>query len=161
MTTATLSTTRALPTAPRRRADFPEGTNLCEHCTAKCCHYFALAIDDPVNRRDYDFMRWYLLHEHATLFVDGDTWYLLVHTKCKHLQDDYRCGIYESRPEICREYSTKDCEFDDDYCYEAYFETPEQIDEYADALFGPQFPDFERNDRDSLRGRRPTGLPLA
>jgi Fe-S-cluster containining protein len=120
-----------------------------------------LAIDEPVNRRDYDFMRWYLLHEHATIFVDGGTWYLLVHTTCKHLRDDHRCGIYEIRPQICREYSTNECEFDDDYCYEAYFETPEQIDEYADALFGPQFPEPTIEDQDSLRSRRPTALPLA
>lgn len=152
--------TVSLPTTRRRRADYPADENLCDHCTAKCCHYFALAIDEPVNRRDYDFMRWYLLHEYATLFVDGETWYLLVHTTCKHLRDDYRCGIYETRPQICREYSTNDCEFDDDYCYEKYFETPEQIDEYADAMFGPQFPDASLRDEDSLRSRKPTGLPL-
>ncbi|MEC7678378.1 MAG: hypothetical protein VX694_03850, partial [Planctomycetota bacterium] len=47
----------------RKRIDFPEDANLCEYCTAKCCHYFALAIDEPVNRRDFDFIRWYLLHD--------------------------------------------------------------------------------------------------
>ena len=148
------------PPTKRRRADFAATDNLCEHCTAKCCHYFALAIEEPVSRRDFDFMRWYLLHDRATVFVDDDNWYLLVHTTCKHLQPDYRCGIYQSRPQICREYTTDDCEFEDDWCYEKYFESPEQIDEYADALFGPQFADPGGKSKDSLRTRRPTGLPL-
>ena len=149
-------------TAPvkRRRADYPEATNLCEHCTAKCCHYFALPIDEPVERRDFDFIRWYLLHDRASVFVDDGTWYLLVHTTCKHLQSDYRCGIYETRPQICRDYTTAACEFEDDWCYEKYFESPEQIDEYADALFGPQFPQPNIAAKDSLRSRKPTALPM-
>jgi Fe-S-cluster containining protein len=157
--TVTGMSTIALPTKQRRR-DFKNSENLCAHCTAKCCHYFALAIDEPVDRRDFDFMRWYLLHDRATVFVDDETWYLLVHTTCKHLQDDYRCGIYQTRPQICRDYTTDECEFEDDWCYEKYFETAEQIDEYADAMFGPQFPDPRVKSRDSLRSRRPTGLPL-
>ena len=31
-------------------------------------------------------MRWYLLHEGATVFKEDEQWYLLVHTTCKHLQ---------------------------------------------------------------------------
>ncbi|WP_146462178.1 YkgJ family cysteine cluster protein [Rubripirellula tenax] len=147
--------------AKRRRSDYPEAANLCEHCTAKCCHYFALGIDEPEVRRDYDFMRWYLLHDRATLFVEDTTWYLLVHTTCKHLRDDYMCGIYETRPQICRDYTTAECEFEDDWCYEKYFESPEQIDEYADALFGPQFPEPDRKPEHSLRSRKPSGLPIA
>lgn len=145
----------------RRRSDFPADANLCEYCTAKCCHYFALTIDEPVNRRDFDFIRWYLLHDGATIFVEGEDWYLLVYTTCKHLQPDHRCGIYETRPQICRDYTTAECEFEDDWCYEKYFETPEQIDEYADALFGPQFPEPNGDPRDAIRSRRPTGLPIA
>ena len=144
----------------RRREAVPKGANLCDFCTAKCCRYFALPIDEPSGRKDFDFMRWYLLHDRASIFVDSDVWYLLVHTTCKHLQDDHRCGIYETRPQICREYTTDDCEFEDDWCYEKYFETPEQIDEYADALFGPQFPNLDLDESQSIRSRRPTSLPL-
>ncbi len=148
-------------TTIRRRDQLPKGENLCDHCTAKCCHYFALAIEEPVTRKDFDFMRWYLLHDRATVFVEDETWYLLVHTTCKHLLPDHRCGIYETRPQICREYTTDQCEFEDDWCYDQYFETPEQIDEYADAMFGPQFPDPDVADQDGLRSRKPTSLPLA
>jgi Fe-S-cluster containining protein len=86
--------------------------------------------------KDFDFMRWFLLHEKATVFVEDETWYLLVHTVCKHLQPDNRCGIYLTRPEICREYSTDNCEYDDDSTYEKYFETPEQVAEYVEATIG-------------------------
>ena len=143
-----------------KRNQVPKGENLCDHCTAKCCHYFALPIEEPNCRKDFDYIRWYLLHERATVFVEDRSWYLLVHTTCKHLQADHRCGIYETRPQICRDYTTDECEFDDDWCYEQYFETPEQIDEYADALYGPQFPTDDQHGKNSLRSRRPSGLPV-
>ncbi len=117
----------------KRRQDLPAGESLCDHCTAKCCRYFALPIDTPDCRDDFDFIRWYLLHDAATVFVEDETWYLMVHTVCKHLQEDQRCGIYHTRPEICREYSTDNCEFEDGWAYERYFETPEQMAEYMEA----------------------------
>lgn len=126
---------------------------LCEHCTAKCCRYFALPIEEPKTRRDYDFIRWYLLHDRATVFTEDDTWYILVHTVCRHLQPDQRCGIYETRPAICREYTTADCEYDDDWVYDRYFETPEQVEEYAEAVLPPKR-------GQSIRGRKPQLLPI-
>lgn len=115
------------------REQVPEGKSLCDYCTAKCCRYFALPIDAPETVRDWDFIRWFLLHDRATVFVEDESWYLLVHTECKHLRPDHRCGIYDTRPEICREYSTDNCEFDEDATYDAYFETPEQVAEFMEA----------------------------
>lgn len=149
-----------LPTVRQRRSDYPDTANLCEHCTAKCCHYFALPIDEPTERQDFDFIRWYLLHDRATVFVDDGTWFLLVHTTCKHLLPDFRCGIYETRPRICRDYTTEKCEFENDWCYEQYFETAEQIDEYAEAMFGPD-PVTQGTPEGCVRGRKPVGLPMA
>ena len=134
------------------REDLKPGAVLCEHCTAKCCRYFALPLDTPETRRDFDFIRWYLLHDRASVFTEDETWYLLVHTVCKHLQPDQRCGIYETRPEICREYTTDNCEYDDDWVYDRYFETPEQVEEYAEAI-------LQRPGK-SIRGRKPSLLPV-
>ncbi len=131
-----------------RRADLPPGDSLCDHCTAKCCRYFALPIETPTTRQDFDFIRWYLLHQHATVFTEDDTWYLLVHTECKHLQPDYRCGIYETRPQICRDYSTDNCEFEETWTYERYLETPEQVAEFSEAIFA-------KGGRDGIRGAEP------
>ena len=118
------------------RETLPEGEYLCMYCPAKCCRYFALPIDTPRSVREFDYLRWFLLHERATVFVDEGAWYLLVHTKCKHLGDDNLCGIYETRPKICREYTTEKCEYEDLWVYDQYFELPEQIEEYAEAFLG-------------------------
>lgn len=123
-----------------RREDIKPGDVLCNHCPAKCCRYFALPIDKPKVWQDFDYIRWYLLHEQSAVFTDDDGWYLLVQNRCKHLGDDNRCGIYDTRPQICRDYTTTDCEYDDDWCYDHYWETPEQVEEYAEAVLGPRGP---------------------
>ena len=136
-----------------RREDLKPGENLCQHCTAKCCRYFALPIDKPTNRKEFDYVRWYLLHARASVFVEDDTWYLMVHTDCKHLQPDQRCGIYLTRPQICRDYTTDKCEYEDDWVYDKYFETPEQVAEYAEAVLGPKR-------GQSIRSPQPELLPV-
>ena len=48
-------------------------TQMCQKCDGKCCRYFALPIETPEDWDDYDDIRWYLCHEHTTVFVeDGD-----------------------------------------------------------------------------------------
>lgn len=134
-------TTAAAPKKKKlRRKDFPKDANLCEHCTGKCCRYFALPIETPTDRDDFNNIRWYLLHGEAAVFVEDGDWYLMVLADCKHLMDDHRCGIYEDRPGICRKYTTDECEFEDDALYEKYFETPEQVWEYAEVVCGPHEP---------------------
>ena len=135
-----------------RREDVPEGKVLCEYCTARCCRYFALPIDTPDCVADWDFVRWYLLHDRASVFAEDDTWYLLVHTTCKHLRDDNLCGIYETRPQICRDYTTKNCEYEDDWTYDKYLESPEQVAEYCEAMFPNKGAD--------IRSPKPPLLPL-
>jgi Fe-S-cluster containining protein len=112
-----------------------------------------LPIDTPTQWKDFEYIRWYLLHDRATVFVDEDTWYLMVHTVCKHLRPDNRCGIYSTRPQICRDYSTRNCEYEDDWTYDHYFETPEQVYEYAEAVLPPAR-------GNGIRGPRPPLLPV-
>jgi Fe-S-cluster containining protein len=134
------------------RDDLPAGAVLCEYCTAKCCRYFALPIEAPTEHSDFEFIRWYLLHDRATVFTEDGDWYLLVHTQCEHLMEDNLCGIYETRPQICREYSTDACEYEDDWTYERYFETPEQIHEFAEAV-------LQKPGQD-IRSAPPPALPI-
>jgi len=145
-------TTRRLP-KKLRREELAPGDCLCNHCTAKCCKYFALPIETPTTRQDFDYIRWYLLHGDATVFIEDADWYLLVHTRCKHLQSDNRCGIYETRPQICRDYTIEDCEYEDDYVYDHYFETSEQVEEYVEAVLPCKSPA-------QFRTRRPPLLPV-
>ena len=110
---------------------------LCEHCTAACCRYIALPIENPDTSADFDDIRWYLLHENISVFVEDDEWYISVATPCRHLQADHRCGIYETRPQICRKYTTENCDYHSgDYGWEQHFTCPEHLDEYVRAEAG-------------------------
>ena len=117
-----------------RREDVPEGQVLCEYCTAKCCRYFALPIETPETSTDFEYIRWFLLHDRATCSRKTTTGTCWSTPTCRHLQPDNRCGIYETRPQICRDYTTNDCEYDDDWTYDFYLETPEQVAEYTEAV---------------------------
>jgi Fe-S-cluster containining protein len=136
----------AKPARRPKKSEIPP-ERLCEFCEAKCCRYFALPIDKPSTFEEFDYVRWYLLHEGASVFVEDGDWFLLVHSPCKELGPDNRCQIYETRPQICREYSTTRCEYDDLYLFEQYFETPEQVEEYAVATLGPRPENVEGESR--------------
>ena len=62
------------------------------------------------------------------------------------------CGIYETRPQVCRDYSTKDCEYEDDWTYDFYLERPEQVAEYCEAML--------QDEDDSIRSPKPPLLPI-
>jgi len=134
-----------------RREDLAAGESLCDHCVAKCCRYLALPLDTPKKRKDFDTLRWFLLHDRVSLFVEKGTWYLQVHNECRQLLPNNLCGIYETRPKICREHSTVDCEYEDDWVYDLFFEAPEQLEEYVEARFPPA--------GKNIRSPRP-GLPM-
>ena len=110
----------------------PDADGLCDECVALCCRYFAFAIEKPKTKRDFDDVRWYMLHEDTIIFVEDGEWYIQVNRKCKELQPDNRCGIYHGRPAICRGYKTGDCDWHgDEYEYDHLFTEPEQIELYA------------------------------
>ena len=126
------------PCRPRvRREDLRPGEVLCAHCPAKCCRYFALPIDTPEGVAGLRLSSaGTCCTSGAAVFTEEDCWYLLVHNRCKHLRDDHLCDIYDTRPQICRDYTTANCEYDDDWVYDHYWETPEQVEEYAEAVLG-------------------------
>jgi uncharacterized protein len=111
----------------------------CHDCTARCCKYFALEIDRPVTPKDHDHLRWYLLHEHVVVWVQEGDWYLELRTPCKHLLPDNQCGIYETRPQICREYGWPDADSPDEPCeyftgdggYDLFFDSAEAFDRWS------------------------------
>jgi len=106
---------------------------LCDQCSALCCRYFVLEIDTPETRRQYDDIRWYLVHQNVFVFIEKRKWYLGIYSRCKHLQQDNRCGIYETRPKICREYSTDNCDYHGgEYDWQVLFSSAEQLSAYAE-----------------------------
>jgi uncharacterized protein len=105
---------------------------LCDQCSALCCRYFVLEIDKPETRRAYDDIRWYLVHENVFVFIEKRKWYLGIYSRCKHLQTDNRCGIYLTRPQICRDYSTDNCDYHGgEYDWEVLFSSADQLERYA------------------------------
>ena len=85
----------------------------CKKCRALCCSYFALEIDRPTTRNDFENIRWYISHQRTSVFIQGGRWYLNVKNRCRHLDRAHRCMIYDSRPAICRRLDPRSCEYHD------------------------------------------------
>ena len=117
------------------------GSILCEHCTAACCRYVAVPLDKPKTARDFDDIRWYLMHQGVIVFVEDGDWYIQFQTRCKNLGADNRCGVYETRPAICREYEPGECDYAGGaYGYDNLFTHPCQIDAYYENRKGRKLP---------------------
>ena len=81
----------------------------CHECDL-CCKYICMEIDTPKTKKDFDEIRWFLLHNNVWIYIDHDSsWNIQFNTKCKQLKNGL-CGIYKKRPQICREHSHKECE---------------------------------------------------
>ncbi|MBD3242136.1 MAG: hypothetical protein GF331_16210 [Chitinivibrionales bacterium] len=86
----------------------------CKRCGAHCCRHVAMHIDTPTCKRDYDNIRWFLMHENVNILVDHENdWLVEFITPCANLKSDNTCGRYEQRPRVCRTYPAPDeeCEF--------------------------------------------------
>jgi len=70
-------------------------------------------------------------------YKDEDGWFLLLMSLCQFLQDDGRCGIYATRPQLCRDYSNDYCEFDEpaEKSFEFYFRSYKELDAYCRKRF--------------------------
>lgn len=115
----------------------PAPNGQCLRCGAKCCNYFALPLDEPEDKKDFDDIRWFLLHEGVSVFVEDGDWYILIERRCKALTTDNLCEVYDSRPRICRKYKDEECEFAvPDGEYELLLRTPEECMAYAAKVLG-------------------------
>jgi len=104
----------------------------CEECGGKCCEYIAIEIDRPGSKKDYDHIRWYLLHKKVNVFVDHDKkWHVEFRSRCEAQTDDKKCSIYKKRPKICRDHGNEDgeCEFYDSPYY-LYFTNCREFEKY-------------------------------
>jgi len=79
-----------------------------------CCSYVCVDIDGPNTLRGATTMLWYIYHEQVSVYTDGVDWMVQFDTRCRHLQEDNRCRIYETRPQICREFDETECEVNAD-----------------------------------------------
>lgn len=113
------------------KADFVpvEDDSQCSKCLpSKCCTYFALAVDNPESRKDFEAMLWQVAHEKVSFYIQKNQWYMMVHNRCRFLTSANQCAIYETRPYICREHSTKDCEYtSDEYGFSEHFRSYDEL----------------------------------
>jgi len=109
----------------------------CAECGARCCRYVATQIDEPSSKSEYDDIRWYLMHDKVSVFIDHDgDWFLEFKSDCLALDDDLRCGNYEDRPRICRKHGETHslCEFHSDTDPHVHeFFTAAEFEEYLDS----------------------------
>lgn len=97
-----------LALSPDGRYELPEG-NPCEGCD-HCCRYVTIQIATPRTKRDFDDIRWYVLHHGVSVYVDWEgSWAVQFDTPCAWLKDG-RCTHYALRPDVCREYDPAECE---------------------------------------------------
>ncbi len=115
-----------------------EEINKCDLCTSsKCCTYVTQEIDTPRSKYDFETLLWQVSHEGVGAYKDEDGWYVMFEGRCRHLQHDGRCGIYEDRPMICREHSNDYCEYDApaEEGFDMYFPDYESLLRYCKKRF--------------------------
>ena len=108
----------------------------CRKCDAKCCRYFALQIDTPRTKEDFEDVRWYLAHKKVTVFIENRKWYLDVGNECRYLTKDHRCSVYDKRPLVCREHDVSECErLPGDFDHDFTFRNMKEFDKYMEKRF--------------------------
>lgn len=119
----------------------------CNFCPGTiCCNYITQCIDTPRSIDAFDFLLWQMAHQNIETYKDEDGWHIVAMTPCRFLLPDGKCGTYETRPMLCREYSNDYCEFDEpaENSFELYFKTYEALDEYCRKRFKKWDQRFER-----------------
>jgi len=112
--------------------------NKCSFCVGStCCTYITQHIDTPRSKADFRQLLWQISHQNVKMYKDDDGWTLLVDGNCQHLEIDGRCGIYTTRPDICRDHTNDYCEFDApaEDGFELYFEDYEGLLKYCKQRF--------------------------
>jgi len=101
----------------------------CGECGGRCCKYVAIETDKPVSKTDYDNIRWYLLHENVSVFIDHKGhWYIEFRTPCLEQLEDNNCKSHANRPRICAGHGNTEgeCEFYDSP-YREYFSSEKEF----------------------------------
>ena len=119
----------------------------CSFCyNSKCCTYVTQQIDTPRTKGEFDFLLWQLSHQNVQAYKDEDGWFLMFNTPCQHLQPDGGCGIYATRPQICRDYDNDYCEYDEpaEKNFEIFFDSYETLLTYCRKRFKKWDKRFEK-----------------
>lgn len=98
-----------LPTLPALEGA-PDPSVVCPPC-GKCCRYVSVGIESPTSVGRASTILWLLYHHGIGVYEAHDGgWFLVVPTECENLKPTGLCGVYESRPLLCRDYDVVGCE---------------------------------------------------
>ncbi|MGD1991253.1 MAG: YkgJ family cysteine cluster protein, partial [Chromatiales bacterium] len=86
---------------------------------------------------DFDHLLWQVSHAGVEVYKDSSGWYLLVYGRCEHLREGGLCAIYDSRPQVCRDYDNEWCEFDEPAArhFALYFRNYDELLAYCKKRF--------------------------
>lgn len=109
----------------------------CTKCNAYCCRHVAVHIEKPRSKKDFDPIRWYLLHNNVWVSIDheGD-WLLEFKTDCKNISTKNKCKDYKNRPDICKNYPGEHefCEGEtEEKSYKYLFTNVSELDSYINS----------------------------
>ena len=108
-----------------------ENKKLCKDCNL-CCQYAVIELKTPQTKKELDMIQWQILHN-ITIFIEDDNkWYAEIKNPCTKLNNKGLCSIYNSRPNICREYSQEECEKNkgEEYGIKHSFKTEKEFMEF-------------------------------
>lgn len=95
----------------RRHSD-PDVSNPCQSCSAWCCKKLVFNRGLPATASQLEFLRYCLGFPGVEVGVSGDSWAVIVSTRCRHLEGD-RCSVFgtDERPLRCSYYDALNCSY--------------------------------------------------
>lgn len=95
----------------------PPTVRECLKCGSACCRYVLWDLPrEPRSQDSLDEVIWMLGNPHIRILKNGRRWSILVEGRCRMLDGDGCCQVYERRPFICQDYPDRDgqpCHGDD------------------------------------------------
>jgi hypothetical protein len=90
----------------------PAVTQPCVGCGAWCCQVLVFNRGRPGDAAQIDFLRYCLGFPNVQVGVADDSWAVVVHTTCRHL-DGNRCSVFgtDQRPMKCTYYDAMTCHY--------------------------------------------------
>jgi Fe-S-cluster containining protein len=73
-----------------------------QRCKGQCCSFLGFSI--PVEGVDTNPIEEFYRTRGVKMINDGDVLSLFFDQKCQHLTDEGLCAIYDSRPQVCRDF---------------------------------------------------------
>ena len=94
-----------------------------QECNGRCCRYITIVVPAPKRKVDFDELSWFLAHRNISVYVESRRWHVEAQNPCKYLGSDNLCTVYENRPDVCRDYEIKSCEYPERPVHALHFDT--------------------------------------